>query len=232
VRRDARAITPPDLTVAQAVSELRAIIDSERAADPFLHWRDDCGRQLVLALRGARWRVTIGRSSASDVALTWDAKVSRTHALLERVAGGWTVVDDGLSRNGTFLNGSRLVGRQRLADGDRIDIGGSRLVYREPVGNDSASTAATDAEQLAPALSPTQRKVLIALCRPVNQSPAATPATNRQIAAEVCLSVDAVKSHLRVLCDRFGLSDLRQNEKRARLAQAALAAGLVAPRDF
>ena len=60
----------------------------------------------------------------------------------------------------------------------------------------------------------------------------ATPATNRQIADEVFLSVDAVNAHLRVLFDRSGLSDLPQNEKRARLAAMILASGALTPRDF
>jgi hypothetical protein len=77
-----------------------------------------------------------------------------------------------------------------------------------------------------------QRKVAIALCRPVRESDTATPATNRQVAEEVFLSVDAVKAHLRVLFERYGLSDLPQNEKRARLAATLLASGALVPRDF
>jgi DNA-binding NarL/FixJ family response regulator len=218
---------------AQDVSDEQALLESERAAEPFLCWRDGAGRQIVLALRGARWRVTIGRSTACDVALTWDARVSRSHALLERVAGGWTVIDDGLSRNGTFLNGRRVVARRRLADSDRLTIGDSRLTYREPVAADPESTAVGE-EGPSLSLSPMQREVLTALCRPLGETPAAAavPATNRQIADEVHLSVDAVKAHLRAIADRLGLGQLPQNEKRARLARAALAAGLVTRRDF
>jgi hypothetical protein len=239
MRPGARMTGPSTTSVAQAAAELRAIIagerraaSGERRAEPFLHWRDDRGRQLLLALGGARWRVTIGRDRDCDVALTWDTKVSRSHALLERVAGSWTVVDDGLSRNGTFLNGARLVGRQRVANGDRVDVGGSSVFYHQPLPSESASTAMTNAGERSPSLSPMQRKVLLALCGPVSESSAATPATNRQIAAEVCLSVGAVKANLRVLCERFALSQLPQNEKRARLAQAALATGIVQRRDL
>jgi DNA-binding NarL/FixJ family response regulator len=77
-----------------------------------------------------------------------------------------------------------------------------------------------------------QRKVLIALCRPVQDSASATPATNRQISEDVFLTVDAVKAHLRVLFDRYGLSQLPQNEKRARLVALVLEAGVLVPRDF
>jgi DNA-binding NarL/FixJ family response regulator len=50
----------------------------------------------------------------------------------------------------------------------------------------------------------------------------AVPATNREIADAVGLSVDAVKGHLRVLYARFGLDALPQHEKRVRLAELAL----------
>ena len=42
------------------------------------------------------------------------------------------------------------------------------------------------------------------------------------------LSVDAVKKHLRVLSARFGVGQLRPQEKRLRLAERALEAGVVA----
>jgi hypothetical protein len=48
----------------------------------------------------------------------------------------------------------------------------------------------------------------------------------------VYLTVDAVKAHLRVLFERYGLSQLPQNEKRARLVASVLEAGVLAPRDF
>ena len=80
-------------------------------------------------------------------------------------------------------------------------------------------------------LTPTQRRILVALCRPVRDSAFATPATNREIAEEVFLSVDAVKAHLRSLFERFGLEDLPQNQKRARLAAVALLQGIVTARD-
>ena len=46
------------------------------------------------------------------------------------------------------------------------------------------------------------------------------------------LSVEAIKMHLRTLFVKFGLSDLPQNEKRARLAECAVELGLVTPRDL
>lgn len=81
-------------------------------------------------------------------------------------------------------------------------------------------------------MSDTQRKILIALCRPFRESSFATPATNQEIAKALFLSVDAVKTHLRALYRRFGIQDLPQNQKRARLAWDALQSGLISSRDL
>ena len=56
--------------------------------------------------------------------MPWDPEMSRLHAELVRRAGEWTVSDDGLSQNGTWVNGLRLTGRRRLADGDLLRSGG------------------------------------------------------------------------------------------------------------
>ena len=82
-------------------------------------------------------------------------------------------------------------------------------------------------------LTDTQLGILAALCRPIaGGNHFATPATNQEIADEVFLSVDAVKAHLRVLFDRFGMGELAQNEKRARLAAQALMDRVVQPKEF
>jgi hypothetical protein len=215
----------------QTPIELKEVIAAERTGFPFLVWRTDDGEQRLLVLDHANWRVSIGRDETADVPLPWDPEVSRTHALLEQVGRGWTVVDDGLSRNGSFVKGARVVGRRRLRDKDHLVVGATEVTYRETSGGTTQTASAIDTPSAIP-LSPMQRKVVIALCRPVHDSDSATPATNRQIAEEVFLTVDAVKAHLRVLFDRYGLSELPQNEKRARLVATVLEAGVLAPRDF
>jgi hypothetical protein len=213
--------------------DLKSLIEAERTGLPFVSWRDAAGAQHILMLSAERARVTIGRRDVSDIALAWDPEVSRAHAILEPVGEEWTLVDDGLSRNGSFVNGSRVRGRHRLHDRDRMCFGNTHVIFREPASDrGSESTARAPESPSSMPVSEMQRKVLIALCRPVVESSSATPATNPQIAAEVFLSVDAVKAHLRILFDRFGLGDLPQNEKRGRLASKALSAGVVALHDF
>ncbi|MDA0170282.1 FHA domain-containing protein [Solirubrobacter taibaiensis] len=208
-------------------AEVKARLDAEREGTPFLVFRDAAAAQHIHALHGT---TTIGRRPERDVALTWDTEVSRLHAQLEPVGPDWIVADDGLSRNGTYVNGERVNGRKRLRDGDRLVFGETPVTFRAPK-DVSDSTAAITVEHTV-TLTETQRRILVALCRPLQESAYATPATNRDIAAEVHLSVDAVKAHLRAIFERFGLDDLPQNQKRARLAATALVNNVVRKHEF
>jgi FHA domain len=214
-------------------SHLQAIMDAEKAGVPFLHWLDKERELHILMLPPERARVTIGRREQSDVPLTWDSQVSREHALLEPVGEDWTLIDDGLSMNGSYVNGDRIRNRRRLADRDRLCFGDTHVQYREPApAEGSVSTARAPGSPGGVLLTETERKVLIALCRPIQESESVTPATNPQIAAEIHLSVEAVKAHMSDLFKRFGLGDLPQNEKRTRLAALVRESGLVAPHDY
>jgi pSer/pThr/pTyr-binding forkhead associated (FHA) protein len=223
---------PPEVSVADAVVDLQALNEAERGGLPFLVLRSPDGRQHVQVLPTGPATLSVGRRAEADVALAWDAEVSRLHALLERVGDDWILVDDGLSRNGSFLDGTKVIGRRRLSDGGRLVFGETVVIFRDPADSESLPTASLPVGASPVPVTPTQHKVLVALCRPVNESAFATPATNKEIAASVHLSVDAVKAHLRALFERFGLEELPQNQKRGRLAATALVTGLVTPRDF
>ncbi len=211
---------------AATPAELKDRLAAERAGDPFLVWRRDSGGQQLFALHPGLRRVTIGRGPANDIALSWDTEVSRVHAELERLGGEWTLVDDGLSRNGTWVNGARVAGRHRLRDGDVVQTGQTLFAYRVPAPEDSRPTRAAGGPPV-PELTPAQRRVLEALVRPYSESEFATPATNQQIAEELFLSIDAVKAHLRALFGAFGLEALPQNQKRSHLAMRAMQLGIV-----
>jgi hypothetical protein len=149
------------------------------------------------------------------------------------VGDDWALVDDGLSRNGSFVNGLRITGRRRLMDGDTLRIGKTVLVYCDPERGKSRTTAGQDKHPTAESVSDAQRRVLVALCRPYKGSAGfAAPASNRQIAEELVISLDAVKTHLRALFYMFGISHLPQNQKRARLVERAFSAGFVTERDL
>ena len=211
---------------AATPAELKERLLAERRGDPFLVWRTDAGGQQLFPLHPGLQRVTIGRGPANDVSLGWDTEVSRVHAELERLGGEWTLVDDGLSRNGTWINGERIAGRHRLRDGDVVQTGQTLFAFRVPRPGDSRPTQAAGGSA-APTLTPSQKRVLEALCRPYKESEFATPATNQAIAEELFLSIDAVKAHLRALFAAFGIEELPQNQKRSYLAMRAMQLGIV-----
>jgi pSer/pThr/pTyr-binding forkhead associated (FHA) protein len=217
---------------ARSAREIQAIIRAERAGLPFLLWRDGGGCQRVVAL-SENARMTVGRGSSCDLVLDHDGEVSRLHAELERAGEEWTVADDGLSQNGTFVNGVRLSGRKRLADGDVLRFGATIVEFRRPTEGSTVATSAGSDLPTLETLSEAQRRVLIALCRPYKAGGRfATPASNNEIASDVFLSVDAVKTHLRTLFRRFEIADLPQNQKRARLVECAFQWGLVSEKDL
>ena len=206
--------------------ELRDRLAAERRGLPFLAFRDGDGRQRLVELSPDRPRLYVGRQPACDIALPWDDEVSRLHADVECVGGVWTVVDDGRSRNGTFVNGERLHGRRALHDGDVIAFGRTRVTYASP-GSQQIRSTAVAAGRPQPQVSEAQRRVLVALCRPLAGSRLAVPPSNRELAEALLLSVDTVKSHLHALFDAFELEDVPQHHKRAELARLALQLGVV-----
>lgn len=226
-------VTDESPLAAHAASpvELQQRLGAEREGAPLLVLRDGDGAQLLVRLVGER--LSLGRAETNDVPLGWDSEVSRLHAELECLAGEWTIVDDGLSRNGTYVNGQRISGRTRLRDGDVIRLGRTVIGYRRPEAEESQdrTVVAGDPVTLS-SLPPMQRQVLVALARPYKHGEFATPATNQAIADELHLSVDAVKAHLRTLFQRFGIERLPQNQKRAGLVAAAFQQGLLRQRDL
>jgi predicted component of type VI protein secretion system len=210
--------------------ELRERIAAEREGVPFLVLRDENANQRIVGLiPGAP--TTLGRSPECDISLPWDQEVSRLHAELTLLGDQWVLVDDGLSSNGTFIGDERISGRRRLADGDVFRVGATTIAFRHPTARGSGTTRAQQ-PGTAISVTPAQRRVLIALCRPFRDSTYSTPATNQQIADELVVSVDAVKSNLRALFNAFGVDDLPQNQKRASLALRALRTGVVSRRDL
>lgn len=210
-------------------AELQALIASERRGSPFLFLRGGDGTQQILPLD--QDRLVIGRSPGSDLEIGWDGRVSGVHAYMERRGRRWVIEDDGLSRNGTFVDGERLHGQRTLGDGDTIRVGATVLGFRDPRGAQFVATA-TSLDFRVPEVSEAQHRVLVALCRPLADDGTLLPAGNEAIAEELVLSIAAVKSHLRLLFERFGVSNLPQNEKRVRLAERALKLGVVQARHL
>ena len=212
-------------------TELQTLIHAARRGAPFLFLRDDGGSQQVISLDGER--LVLGRAPGSDLEIGWDPRVSGVHAHLERRGPRWVIEDDGLSRNGTFINGERLRGQRTLRDGDLIGVGDTVMGFRHPEPEPVLATISVPTVA-APGVSDAQRRVLVALCRPLasESDEHGAPATNEQIAEELFLSLSAVKGHLRVLFSRFGLEEAPQNQKRLLLAERALSSGAIRPDEL
>jgi pSer/pThr/pTyr-binding forkhead associated (FHA) protein len=226
------AVVPASPHAASAV-ELKAQIEAEREGQPFLIYRDDDGRHELLVLEPETERITLGRRSSADVTLFWDDEVSRLHAEIVRRGEDWTVEDNGLSLNGTFVNSEPVHGHRRLHDGDALRLGSTVIVFRNPGDRESRVTTPSADLRKVVELTDSQRRVLVALCRPFKDSAAfVTPPPNEQIAKELFLSVDAIKKHMRALFEKFEVQHLPQNEKRARLVERAFAGGFISERHL
>jgi two-component system NtrC family sensor kinase len=73
--------------------------------------------------------IGLGRDS-SNVVQVHDTEVSRQHAEIRRVDGGYVIADLD-SSNGTFVNGQRIR-EHRLASGDQVQVGGTLMLFTRP----------------------------------------------------------------------------------------------------
>lgn len=105
--------TPPAIT-ADAVT-----VGAANATNP-----DPQSRLLTIAKRGTMFpsKMTVGRTKNNDVVVE-DAGMSKLHAFFDVRNAEYHLVDAG-SRNGTFVNGTRLAGSQAvpLKSGDRVQF--------------------------------------------------------------------------------------------------------------
>lgn len=168
---------------------------------------------------------TVGRGRGVDIRLD-DPSVSRLHAEFVRRGPYVYVVDLGLSRNGTRVNG-RPIARRVLEDGDVVSFGAARCrmggIPREDVDPDVELRRA-----VAPDLTRREIDVLTSLCRPALSDEAfVAPATAREIASDLVVTEAAVKQHLLRLYQKFRIPE--GANRRTRLANEVIALGLVRP---
>lgn len=117
--------------LAQAVPDvLQTISDSHQEAAVSLPAQPGQAA-ILLVVEGTGQRLTvqaalaIGRGRDNHLCLEGKS-LSRNHAVIEPVSGGWQVRDLH-STNGTWLNGARVDGAARLAEGDVIGLGRTRV---------------------------------------------------------------------------------------------------------
>ena len=156
--------------------------------------------------------VTVGRGEDCEVVLPADETVSRRHVRLDRSDAGWTVTDLG-SRNGTFVNGRRVIATTDLGEDDRVLLGGYVLLVRSQRSDDSQTRDASVAGRAVAGAGLSAREVDV-----VRLVCAGLP--DQAIAEQLFLSVKTVHSHL----DRIGAKT--GHRRRPELVRFALEHGL------
>jgi hypothetical protein len=214
--------------LSQGGAELEARLTAERTGVPFLVYRDGDDRQRIFMLEPRTASVTIGRRDEADVSLPWDPECSRLHAELELRAGEWTITDDGLSQNGTWVNELRLMGRRRLSDGDLLRVGRTVLTYVRPEPLGIGPTLVPGELSATPKFSEQQQRILRALCRPLlGDGQGLDPASDAEIAEATGIAAETVTIELDHLGRALALDDLPRRDGRAELALLAMRSGLV-----
>ncbi len=150
---------------AATAADLKAQIEAERTGRPFLVYRNQDGEQRLAFVEAGAAELWIGRSSSAQIQLDWDEEVSALHAQLEVVGHECTLVDEGLSRNGSFVNGERVSGQRRLRDEDMLRFGKTVVLYRSP-GLPDAKPTAIAAEALTAAGGPGHFRLQLAKAKP------------------------------------------------------------------
>jgi hypothetical protein len=140
-----RNLDVSDATVARFISDAPTFVPppAEQTAESFV---DSLATHAAVASEDPIGRLTlpngdvltlvddvymIGRDADSQVPIN-DSSVSSRHARIVRNEGGY-VIEDAESRNGTYVNGERINGSQRLTDADVVRLGKIVLTFNGSV---------------------------------------------------------------------------------------------------
>lgn len=153
---DARIVavkTPSNTSLCYHTSSARSVplsaspFDSSDKTDS----QGNAGAYLILR-SGSRWSdvfrlsppvgAVIGRASSSQIVIRSD-QASRQHARIDWDGGRWMLQDLG-SRNGTFLDGTRIESPHPLADGSVIGVAGFAIQFSHRIEISSAPAAGSD----------------------------------------------------------------------------------------
>jgi pSer/pThr/pTyr-binding forkhead associated (FHA) protein len=167
-----------------------------------------------------------------SVALDWDVRVSTLHARVVHAGGEWVLEDENWSKNGTYLNETRVDRSVRLHDKDVIRVGQTRLEFRTADGATRPRTTAVDAApSRLPEFDPTDRAILVELCKRFFLEDAMVPVENKAIADSLGYGEDMVSARFRRMYSRAGINYGR-NKNRGALMALVIRERIVTERDF
>jgi DNA-binding NarL/FixJ family response regulator len=156
-----------------------------------------------------------------------DTKETKVHVALDLDGTGKANIDTPIGFLSHMLD---AIARHGQIDLDVIATGDTQLAFIAPAGASVSATRSAAHAAAAPEITPAQRRVLVALCRPLSAHGAV--ASNREVADELVIALDTVKGTLSRLFEQFGIgADVPQNQKRALLARRAIQAGIVGEDD-
>jgi len=173
----------------------------------------------------------VGRADDSGIVIEHDTAVSVVHALLERIGKRWFVKDLD-SRNGTFVNGERIVGERPLRNDDEVGIGIGKtlLVYSD---RSVPAYDPTTPQAPPPPITRREKDVLVELCRPILAGHAfKEPTSVREISKSLYVGEGAIKAHISRLSDKFGILPSAGEKRRVLLANEAIQRGAVTKHDL
>lgn len=131
--RQLGALRPHDLVMGSETSDIDAIPSPHMPRGPCLVIVHGLGEGRAFRLDGPATEWTIGRQWELPAALDYDPYVSSRHARVRREGDRFLLENVAGSRNGTFLNWTRIKdgGAEPLRHGDVIGVGKSLLLFRE-----------------------------------------------------------------------------------------------------
>lgn len=142
-------------------------------------------------------QIRVGRDRDCELLLPADPTVSRQHAVMRTDGETW-VIEDLASRNGTYVNGERILAPVEVSPTDRVLIGTYVIVVRgdedmgETVGAVDGDPGRAAAET---GLSRREIDVLRLVC---------AGRSDQEIADALVISVKTVHSHLDRIRDKTG----------------------------
>lgn len=117
--------TVTDLKISDTLAENWANQSGQQSPLPSQAYLTETSSQRNIVIPGVKCK--IGRDPTNQVVITGDQYTSRFHAWITFEDGHFFIEDLG-STNGTLLNGSPLINRRPLVNGDEVRIG--RMEYK------------------------------------------------------------------------------------------------------